>query len=41
MNILVLDDDYLPKPVRVAGLERVFAAVAARRSSDPSQGDRA
>ena len=41
MNILVLDDDYLPKPVRVAGLERVLAAVAARRSSDPSQGDRA
>ena len=34
-------DDYLPKPVRVPGLERVLAAVAARRSSDPSQGDRA
>ena len=33
-------DDYLPKPVRVPGLERVLAAVAARRSSEPSQGDR-
>ena len=29
-------DDYLPKPVRIAALDRVLAAVAAKRSSPAS-----